>query len=136
MGPFMIYLLLLMPMEFFPKQLFPIPIALRGIGGLWAVWLVRHHLPAIGRPHMLLAIAFGVLAAAGWVAGQHAFNHVVTAAGVVSASVGGLARMMLVCAPAPSSAPVSAWECGEEASTLPPVRVQVILPLLNASERV
>jgi CAAX prenyl protease-like protein len=86
MGPFMVYLLLMMPMEFFPKQLMPIPIALRGIGGLWAVWLVRRHLPAIGRPHVLLAIVFGTLAAAGWVAGQHAFNHLVSSAGVAGKS--------------------------------------------------
>jgi CAAX prenyl protease-like protein len=82
MAPFMIYLLLLMPLDWFPVQLMPIPIAMRGIGGLWAVWLVRHHLPAVGRPHVLLAILFGVLAAAGWVVGQHAFNHLVEQAGV------------------------------------------------------
>ena len=82
MGPFMVYLLLLTPMEWFPAHLYPIPIALRGIGGLWAAWLVRHHLPSLGRPHLLLAIIFGVLAAAGWVAGQHAFNHWVEHAGL------------------------------------------------------
>lgn len=77
MGPFMVYLLLLLPLEWFPKQLVPIPIALRGIGGLWAVWLVRRHLPALGRPHVVLAVVFGTLAAAGWVAGQHLFNDLV-----------------------------------------------------------
>lgn len=82
MGPFMLYLLLLALNDRFPEHLMAIPIAIRGIGGLWAVWLFRRHLPALGRPHVLLAILFGVVAAAGWVAGQHLFDELVTRAGL------------------------------------------------------
>jgi CAAX prenyl protease-like protein len=82
MGPFMVYLLLLALADLFPDELRAIPIAIRGIGGLWAVWLVRRRLPAMGRPHLLLAVLFGILAAAGWVAGQHLFNGLVEQAGV------------------------------------------------------
>lgn len=79
MGPFMVYLVLLGLADKFPAHLAQIPIAIRGIGGLWAVWLVRRHLPPLGKPHVLLGIVFGLISAAGWVAGQHLFNHVVTA---------------------------------------------------------
>lgn len=82
MGPFMVYLLLLGLADRFPEHLKAVPIALRGVGALWAVWLVRKYLPALGRPHVLLALVFGTLAAGGWVAGQHLFNDAVQGAGL------------------------------------------------------
>jgi len=81
MGPFMVYLLLL-GLDRFPESLRAIPIAIRGVGGLWAVWVLRKYLPPLGRPHLPLAVVFGCIAAAGWVAGQHLFNSAVTHAGV------------------------------------------------------
>jgi membrane protease YdiL (CAAX protease family) len=81
-GPFMVYLLLLGLADRFPENLKAIPIVIRGIGGLWAVWLIHRRLPSLGRPHVLLAIVFGVLAAAGWVAGQHLFDHLVQRGGL------------------------------------------------------
>ncbi len=82
MGPFMVYLLLLGLADRFPAHLQPIPMVLRGVGGLWAVWLVRRWLPALGRPHLGLAVLFGLLAAAGWVVGQHLFDAMVNHAGL------------------------------------------------------
>jgi CAAX prenyl protease-like protein len=82
MGPFMVYLLLLGLGDRFPEHLKAIPIVIRGVGGLWAVWIVRKHLPAMGRPHLLLALLFGMLAAAGWVGGQHLFNAAVEQLGL------------------------------------------------------
>lgn len=74
MGPFMLYLVLLAFNDKFGETYMAIPIALRGVGGLAAVWLVRHRLPPWGKPHVLLGIIFGLLAAGLWIAGQHLFN--------------------------------------------------------------
>lgn len=81
-GPFMVYLVLLGLGDRFPEHLKAIPAAIRGIGGLWAVWVLRRYLPPLGRPHVLLALVFGTLAAAGWVGGQHLFNSLVEQAGL------------------------------------------------------
>ena len=54
---------------------------------------------------------------------------------VPSTSVGGLARVPL-CAPEVSSPPDSDCACGEVASAAPPVRVQVTVPALAASDSV
>ncbi|MHC4795789.1 MAG: hypothetical protein ACYTF1_04010, partial [Planctomycetota bacterium] len=85
MGPFMLYLLLLGLNDRVPESYMPVTIAIRGIGALWLVWLFRRHFPPMGRPHLGLACVFGVLVAAGWVAGQHFFNGIA----VGSKSLGG-----------------------------------------------
>jgi len=47
---------------------------IRGVGGLWVVWLFRRHLPPWGKAHVLLAAVMGVLIATGWYYGQYFFN--------------------------------------------------------------
>lgn len=47
---------------------------IRGVGGLWVVWLFRRHLPAWGKAHWPLAAILGVLIAAGWYYGQYFFD--------------------------------------------------------------
>lgn len=76
MGPFMVYLILLGLNDKVPEEWMAVTIAIRGIGGLAAFWVVRSRLPSLGKPHLLLGIACGILAAAGWVLGQHLFNAV------------------------------------------------------------
>ena len=82
MAPFMVYLLLLaLHNRFAPSYAF-VPIAIRGIGALVVVWLFRHHFGPLGKPHLVVATVAGVLVAAGWVGGQHLFNHLVEQAGL------------------------------------------------------
>lgn len=81
-GPFMVYLLLLALADRFPEHLRSIPIVIRGIGGLYAVWLIRRYLPPLGKPHVVLGVFFGLVAAVLWVGGQHLFNMAVESAGV------------------------------------------------------
>jgi len=76
MAPFMIYLLLLGLNDLVPESYMPWAIAVRGMGGLYVVWLLRRHLPPLGKAHLGLALIAGVLVAAGWVAGQHLFNRI------------------------------------------------------------
>jgi CAAX prenyl protease-like protein len=69
--PFFVYLLLLSGLELrssIGEQWVWLLHLLRGVGGIWAVWLVRRHLPPWGRPHLALAIGAGLLAAFLWVA--------------------------------------------------------------------
>lgn len=47
---------------------------IRGIGAFAVFQLVRPHLPDLGKPHWEWAIPAGILAAIGWIAGQHLFN--------------------------------------------------------------
>lgn len=47
---------------------------LRGVGGLWVVWILRRHMPPWGKAHWPLAAFMGVLIAAGWYYGQYFFN--------------------------------------------------------------
>ncbi len=75
MGPYMAYLLALALQERFPASWLAVPIAFRGLVGLWAVWLFRRHLPPLGRPHVLPALVCGVLSAGLWVGGQYLFNR-------------------------------------------------------------
>jgi len=75
MAPFMVYLLLLGLNNRVPQAYMPVAIAIRGIGALIVVWLFRRHFPPIGKAYLGTAIVVGVAVAAGWVAGQHLFNH-------------------------------------------------------------
>lgn len=75
-APYMAYLLFMMVGGKFPEAYLPWGIALRGVGGFTVFWLFRKHLPALGKPHLGLAIVMGVLCAAGWVAGQKLFDAV------------------------------------------------------------
>jgi len=76
MAPFMAYLLLLPLKDLLPINLMPLAIAIRGLGGLAMFWLVRHHLPPLGKAHWGIAIVVGVLAAVLWVQGQYLFNEI------------------------------------------------------------
>jgi len=76
MAPFMTYLLLLGLNDQVPPAYMPVAIAVRGIGALGVVWLFRRHFPPMGKPHLAIAIAVGIAAAAMWVAGQKLFDHV------------------------------------------------------------
>jgi hypothetical protein len=75
-APFMVYLLLLGLNDLFPERYMAVPIIIRGIGGLAAFWLLRRHMPPLGRPFLGTAIIAGVLVAAGWVGGQYLFNQI------------------------------------------------------------
>jgi CAAX prenyl protease-like protein len=76
MAPHMAYLLLLMFNNAFPAQLRWLFILLHIALAGYATWLFRHHLPTMGRPHVLIAIVVGLIAAWGWVAGQHAVDGI------------------------------------------------------------
>jgi hypothetical protein len=75
MAPFMVYLILLGLREPMGYELRWLSTLLRGVGALGMVWIFRRHLPPWGKPHWLIAIPAGVLAAAGWYYGQLFFNH-------------------------------------------------------------
>jgi len=74
-APMMVYLVLLALRDnVLPYEHRWLASLLRGVGGLWVVWLFRRHLPPWGRSHGLLAAAMGLLVAAGWYYGQYLFN--------------------------------------------------------------
>lgn len=79
MAPYMAYLLLLMLNDALPTQLRWLAILLHIALAGYVTWLFRHHLPPMGRPHWIIAIVVGLIAAYGWVAGQHAVNGVIVA---------------------------------------------------------
>ncbi len=74
-APLMVYLAVLGVGYAAPPVWQPSLIALRGAASLGVVWIFRHHLPCWGRPHWLIAISVGALAAWGWVVGQYAFEE-------------------------------------------------------------
>lgn len=74
-APYMAYLLLMLLTDVFPDHLLPVGWVLRAAGAFWVAWLFRRHLPAFGRPHLLIAIPAGLLAAWGWVEGQNLFDR-------------------------------------------------------------
>ncbi len=76
MAPYMAYLLLLMLNDAFPTQLRWFAILLHVVLAGYTTWLFRNHLPPMGRPHWIFAIVVGLIAAWGWVAGQHAVNGI------------------------------------------------------------
>ncbi len=69
--PYMAYLLLLALNDLFPTRWLPVAIVLHIVIGLWATLLFRNHFPPLGKAHWLIAILAGLVAAAGWVLGQH-----------------------------------------------------------------
>lgn len=75
MGPFMLYLLLLLLDELFPPHLRHVGMVIRGAATLWVCWCFRHYFPPLGRPYWPLAVAAGLLAAWGWAAGQFLFDR-------------------------------------------------------------
>jgi len=77
MAPFLVYLLLLSLEDVFPRNLVHVAIVLHIVLALWVTWLFRTHLPPLGPACWGPAILVGLIAAAGWVAGQHLLNHVV-----------------------------------------------------------
>lgn len=79
MFPYLVYLLLLATQDFFPTRLLPLAISLHMLAGLWVVRLFRHHYPPLGKPHFFIAVAAGIFAAWGWVAGQHFFDGITIA---------------------------------------------------------
>ncbi len=76
MAPYMAYLVLLMLNDAFPTSLRWLAIVLHVALAGYATWLFRNHLPPLGKPHYLLAVAVGLIAAWGWVAGQHAVDGI------------------------------------------------------------
>ena len=76
MAPYMAYLALLSLVSVVPANWEWLAIAIRGVGSLAVVWLLRKHLPLGGKPYWLIAIAGGVFAAWLWYAGQYLFNGI------------------------------------------------------------
>lgn len=74
MAPMLVYLALLGLKGALGPDNHWISAGIRGIGGLWMVWLFRRHLPRWGRPHVGLAVICGLLIAAGWYYGQYFAN--------------------------------------------------------------
>ncbi len=76
MAPYLAYLALMTVQMFVPPAYVSWALALKGIGGLVVfAWFCRFY-PPLGKPHVGIAVVAGILAAAGWVAGQHFFNGV------------------------------------------------------------
>jgi uncharacterized protein len=75
MAPFMAYLVLLPLGDCVGKAYLPWALAAKGVGGLAVFWLLRRHMPPLGRAYWPIGILVGILAAILWVAGQHLFNH-------------------------------------------------------------
>ena len=74
-APMLVYLALLgLRDNVFPYEYRWAASLVRGIGGLWVVWLFRKHLPPWGKAHLPLAIITAALIAAGWYYGQYFFN--------------------------------------------------------------
>jgi len=75
MGPFMLYLLLLLIDDLFPSHLRHVGMAIRGVATLWVCWQFRHYFPPLGRFRWGIAIPAVLFAAWGWAAGQFLFDH-------------------------------------------------------------
>lgn len=73
-APMLVYLALLGLRDVLPHDLRWLANLIRGVGGLYVVWLLRRHLPPWGKAHWPLAAAMGVLVAAGWYYGQYLLN--------------------------------------------------------------
>jgi len=71
MAPYLAYLLLLPVKDWVPEAYMPWAIAARGLVGLAAFWVLRRHLPPLGRAHWPTAIIVGLLTVVLWVGGQY-----------------------------------------------------------------
>jgi uncharacterized protein len=71
MAPYLAYLLLLPAKDWVPQAYMPWAIAGRGLLGLAVFWLLRRHLPPLGKAHWPTAIVVGLLTVVLWVGGQH-----------------------------------------------------------------
>jgi CAAX prenyl protease-like protein len=85
MAPYLAYLLILPVKDWVPAAYLPWATAARGILGLAVFWMVRRHLPPLGKPHWRVAIAAGLLTTVLWVGGQHLLSGI----HVGSGSLGG-----------------------------------------------
>ncbi len=70
-APYMAYLLLLAAGDLFPVNLSWLAMSLHMGLVAWVICLFRRHYPTLGRAHWPIAVVGGLLAAWGWVAGQH-----------------------------------------------------------------
>lgn len=72
-APYMAYLLLMMLTGLLPEDspYNQLAIVMHVLGAAWATWLLRHHWPGLGKPHLLASVIVGLFAAWMWVAGQH-----------------------------------------------------------------
>lgn len=93
MGPYMAYLVLMLLTDFFPKSLHHLAVAVHIVAAFGVVWLLRRRLPPLGRPHLVVAIVVGFLAAWLWVAGQHLLNGVFIAGRDLGAPLWGQAEI-------------------------------------------
>lgn len=76
MAPYLAYLLLLPAKDWVPEAYIAWAIAGRGLLGLAVFWLLRRHLPPLGKAHWPIAIVAAVLTTILWVGGQHALNGI------------------------------------------------------------
>jgi len=75
MAPFMAYLLLLLLDDVLPDPYRHYGMLVRAALTLWVIRAFRAYYPPLGRACWLSAIAVGIFAAWGWVAGQYLFDH-------------------------------------------------------------
>lgn len=76
MAPYLAYLLLLPVNDWVPEAFMPWAIAARGMVGLAAFWMLRRHLPPLGKPHWPIAIVVGLLTVVLWAGGQKLLEQV------------------------------------------------------------
>lgn len=75
-APYMAFLAVMAAQSHVPEAYLPWAIAAKGLAGVWVFWILRRHMPPLGRPYWGLAILVGVLVAAGWAAGDWAFREI------------------------------------------------------------
>ncbi len=76
MGPMMVYLFLMLFMDFVP-QATPwnqIAIGLHVAAAAWFAWVLRNHYPRLGNFEWGIAVPAGIASAAVWIYGQQAFD--------------------------------------------------------------
>jgi uncharacterized protein len=73
-SPYMAYLLLLSLVSVVPAEWQWAAIVARGVGSLALVYALRRHLPALGKPYWVIALAGGIVGAWLWYAGQYWFD--------------------------------------------------------------
>jgi len=71
MAPFLAYLLLLGLRDVWGPEWVWLFTIIRGVGALLVLWMLRKHLPPLGKPHFFLAIGLAAVSTVIWVGGQH-----------------------------------------------------------------